>query len=60
MVFLFGEELSRQGWNFCIFRDPGSEPKKNKEPKKLEVKRGERGEKEREGGRRKRGDKTNF
>ena len=39
-----------QGWNFCIFRDPGSEPKKIKEPKKLEVKRGERGEKKERGG----------
>ena len=26
-----------QGWNFCIFGGPGSEPKKIKEPKKLEV-----------------------
>ena len=50
----------QQGWNFCIFGDPGSEPKKIKEPKKLEVKRGERGEKEREGEKRKRGGKTNF
>ena len=50
----------KQGWKFCIFREPRSEPKKIKEPKKLEVKRGERGEKEREEGRRKRGGKTNF
>ena len=55
MVFLFGEELSRQGWNFCIFRDPGSEPKKIKEPKKLEVKRGEREKEKRRGKKEKRG-----
>ena len=49
-----------QGLNFCIFRYPGSEPKKSKEPKKLEVKRGERGETEREWGRGKRGGQYFF
>ena len=44
-----------QGWNFCIFREPGSEPKKIKEPKKLEVKRGEREKEKRRGKKEKRG-----
>ena len=45
----------QQGWNFCIFGDPRSEPKKIKEPKKLEVKGGEREKEKRRGKKEKRG-----
>ena len=44
-----------QGWKFCIFREPRSEPKKIKEPKKLEVKGGEREKEKRRGKKEKRG-----
>ena len=44
-----------QGWKFCIFRERRSEPKKIKEPKKLEVKRGEREKEKRRGKKEKRG-----
>ena len=48
-----------QGWNFCIFRDPGSEPKKSRSQKNKSKTRGKE-KKERGGGRRKRGGETNF
>ena len=37
------------GWNFCIFRDLGSEQKKNQGAKNTRSKQEERVEKEREG-----------
>ena len=48
-------ESESQGWKFCIFREPRSEPKKIKEPKKLEVKGGEREKEKRRGKKEKRG-----
>ena len=43
-------DYSSQGWNFCIFRDPGSEPEKIKEPKKLEENEGKWEKKKERGG----------
>ena len=40
----------QQGWNFCIFGDPGSEPKKIKEPKKTRSKTRGKGRKRKRGG----------
>ena len=40
---------SRQAWKFCIFWEPGSEPKKSPGAKKKEEKRGERETKEKRG-----------
>ena len=39
-----------QGWNFCIFGEPGSEPKKIKEPKKTRSKTRGKGRKRKRGG----------
>ena len=52
---MFLDDTNMQGWKFCIFREPRSEPKKIKEPKKLEVKRGEREKEKRRGKKEKRG-----
>ena len=51
----YDDEEWSQGWKFCIFREPRSEPKKIKEPKKLEVKGGEREKEKRRGKKEKRG-----
>ena len=42
-------DSNNQAWKFCIFWEPGSEPKKVQEPKKKEEKRGERETKEKRG-----------
>ena len=39
-----------QGWNFCIFGEPGSEPKKIKELKKTRSKTRGKGRKRKRGG----------
>ena len=49
-------KTKNQGWNFCIFQDPGSEPKKNKEPKiTISRTRGKRRRRKRVGEKEKRG-----
>ena len=40
----------KQGWNFCIFGEPGSEPKKIKELKKTRSKTRGKGRKRKRGG----------
>merc|ERR1711974_216107 len=46
-------DTKHQAWKFCIFGEPGSEPKKVQEPKKRGREKGRKGDKRKERRRRK-------